>query len=235
MKKLNIHYFQHVSCEDPGTILEWALDRGHNLTSTKFYENEKIPDVSQTDWLIIMGGPMNIYEEALYPWLVEEKKFIKLAIDSGKTVIGICLGSQLIAEALGARVFKNDEKEIGWFDIKVSSIAIAGKIFKGAEESLNVFHWHGDTFDLPANSTHLASSEGCRNQGFIYRDRVLAMQFHCETTEDLIRKMLENGRDDLTPGKYVQTAADILSKKEMFESNKYIMYTILDRMQQSPE
>jgi GMP synthase-like glutamine amidotransferase len=235
MKKLNIHYFQHVSYEDPGTILEWALDRGHNLTSTKFYENEKIPDVSQTDWLIIMGGPMNIYEEALYPWLVEEKKFIKLAIDSGKTVIGICLGSQLIAEALGARVFKNDEKEIGWFDIKVSSIAIAGKIFKGAEESLNVFHWHGDTFDLPANSTHLASSEGCRNQGFIYRDRVLAMQFHCETTEDLIRKMLENGRDDLTPGKYVQTAADILSKKEMFESNKYIMYTILDRMQQSPE
>jgi GMP synthase-like glutamine amidotransferase len=231
MKKLNIHYFQHVSYEDPGTILEWALDRGHNLTSTKFYENEKIPDVSQTDWLIIMGGPMNIYEEALYPWLVEEKKFIKLAIDSGKTVIGICLGSQLIAEALGARVFKNDEKEIGWFDIKLSSIAIAGKIFKGAEKLFNVFHWHSDTFDLPPNSTHLASSEGCRNQGFIYRNRILALQFHCETTEDLIRKMLENGRDDFTPGKYVQKAADILSKKEMFESNKYIMYTILDRMQ----
>jgi GMP synthase-like glutamine amidotransferase len=230
MNKLNIHYFQHVSFENPGTILEWALSRGHNISASRFYETPLIPDISDVDWLIIMGGPMNIYQEAQYPWLAEEKKIIRLAIDSGKKVIGICLGSQLIADALGARVYKNEEKEIGWFDIEFSYSALSSPVLSGVDQKIKVFHWHGDTFELPVDSTHLASSDGCRNQGFIYKDRVFAFQFHIETTENLLINMIKNGRADLTKGKYVQSEDEILSYKEMFDSNKNVLFNILDRL-----
>ena len=232
MKQLRIHYFQHVDFEGLGTIEEWAVERGHSITSTKFYENSKMPDIADFNWLIIMGGPMSVNDEVKYPWLYEELKFIKLAIQKRKTVLGICLGSQLISKALGTKVFGNNEKEIGWFDIELTPYAKSLNLFPGIDKPTKVFHWHGDTFDLPANANHLACSEGCRNQAYSYNGNVLALQFHLETTEQSINEMIKNGKNELTSGKYIQTEKEVLVNRDLIRSNKKILFYLLDRMEQ---
>jgi len=114
MPHLRIHYLQHVSFEGLGSIAEWVTSNGHELTSTQFFINSYLPEPADIDWLIIMGGPMGVYDEDKYEWLTAEKQFIKKAIDAGKTVIGICLGAQLIAKVLGAKVYPNQKRAIGW-------------------------------------------------------------------------------------------------------------------------
>src|SRR2546428_2396131 len=116
---MNIHYFQHVPFEGLGCIEDWANRKSHVLSSTRFFEKHTLSDLKTIDWLIVMGGPMGVYDESEYLWLKEEKEFIKKAIDANKVVIGICLGSQLIAEVLGAKVYKNKFTEIGWFPVEV--------------------------------------------------------------------------------------------------------------------
>lgn len=230
MKKLRIHYFQHVPFEGPGSIEEWTSLSGHLLTSTRFFEGGRLPDISDIDFLIIMGGPMSVNDEEQFPWLAAEKKFIRQAIDAGKTVLGICLGSQLVSAALGARVYKNEHKEIGWFDIELSAEAISGNLFYGMNSRINVFHWHGDTFDLPQNAIHLASSKGCQNQAYLYKRKVLSLQFHFETTFQSLKQMIDNGRNELTSGKYTQTENEILSNSQKTESNREILFLLLDRL-----
>jgi GMP synthase-like glutamine amidotransferase len=230
MKKLKIHHFQHVPFEGLGSIEEWITLNGHSLTSTRFFESAVLPEISDIDWLIVMGGPMSVKDEKQYSWLAEEKKFIRKAIDTGKVVIGICLGSQLVSAALGAKVYKNKEKEIGWFDIELTCFAKADKLFFDMEDRLKVFHWHGDTFDLPENAIHLAYSKGCKNQAYIYKDRVLALQFHLEPTQNSLRQMIDFGRDELISGKYVQTEQELLNQSQLIEVNKKILFTLLDRL-----
>ena len=230
MKKIRIHYFQHVVHEGLGSIEEWISLSGHSLTSTRFFESAKLPEISDIDWLIIMGGPMNVHNEEQFPWLADEKKFIRHAVDAGKTVLGICLGSQLISVVLGARVYQNSEKEIGWFDIELTSFAQSCNLFFDMGSRLKVFHWHGDTFDLPEDAIHLASSAGCKNQAFIYNGKVLALQFHLETTCDSLLEMIERGRKELTTGKYVQTEKELLKNKQLIESNRKILFILLTRL-----
>jgi GMP synthase-like glutamine amidotransferase len=203
MKTLRIHYLQHVVYEDLGCIKLWASENGHQLTSTKFFKNYALPEHSNYDWLIILGGPMGVYQQEKYKWLPIEKEFIKQSIEQNKTVIGICLGSQLIASALKAKVYPNKEKEIGWFPINVSE-AIINPLFN-KEKCYTVFHWHGDTFDLPQNAALLASSEACANQAFIYSDKVIGLQFHLEVTINSLKRMIIFGASELTSGKYVQS------------------------------
>jgi GMP synthase (glutamine-hydrolysing) len=230
MKKLRIHYFQHVIHEGLGSIEEWIALNGHSLTATKFFEGERLPEISDIDWLIVMGGPMNVDDEEQFPWLADEKKFIRQVIDNGKTVLGICLGSQLVSSALGARVYRNREKEIGWFDIELTPVAQSGKLFFGMGGRIKVFHWHGDTFDLPENAIHLAYSEACKNQAFIFKEKVLALQFHLEPTWDSLLEMTERGRHELMAGKYIQTEKELLKNKNLIESNKEILFKILNRL-----
>ena len=229
MKKLRIHYFQHVPFEGLGSIEEWISLSGHSLTSTRFFERTKLPDLADIDWLIVMGGGMGVHDEEQFPWLADEKKFIRQAIDAGKIIIGICLGSQLISEALGARVYKNKEKEIGWFDIELTP-AQSDSLFFDLGSRMKVFHWHGDTFDLPENAIHLAFSRGTRNQAYIYKSKVLAMQFHLETTLNSLQQLIENCRNELTAGKYIQTEEEILSNKQLIESNKKVLFKLLKRL-----
>jgi GMP synthase-like glutamine amidotransferase len=230
MKKLRIHYFQHVAHEGPGSIEEWIKSKGHSLTATKFFKGEKLPELNDIDWLIIMGGPMSVNDENQHPWLAEEKKFIKHAIESGKTVLGICLGSQLVSAALGAKIYRNKEKEIGWFDIELSVAAQSGELFFGMGKRLKVFHWHGDTFDLPDNAIHLASSEACKNQAYVYKDKVLALQFHLETTEDSLTEMLKGGIDEGVNGRYIQSEKEILGNKDLIDNGKKNLFKLLDRL-----
>jgi GMP synthase-like glutamine amidotransferase len=227
MKKLRIHYFQHAPYEGLGSIEEWALLYGHSLTSTLFFENQKLPELSGIDWLIIMGGPMSVNDEKHFPWLAQEKKFIRQAIDSDKIVLGICLGSQLVSAALGAKVYPNNEKEIGWFDIELTVPAKSADLFKSLGDKLKVFHWHGDTFDLPEDAILLASSAATKNQAYLYHERVLALQFHLET--DSLEEMIGGGSLDL-PGKFVQSENEILSYRHLIDSNKKVFFEILTRL-----
>jgi GMP synthase-like glutamine amidotransferase len=229
MKKLRIHYFQHVPFEGLGSIEEWAKMHNHSLSSTQLYNSSIMPAISDFDWLIIMGGPMSVHDEIQHPWLIEEKRFIRQAIEAGKTVLGICLGSQLISAALGADVYRNTEKEIGWFDIQFSAYAQKSSLFSHMGKRLKTFHWHEDTFGLPDKAILLASSAGCRNQAYIYKERVLALQFHPESTLQALQQMIENGQNELREGKYVQTKKGFLLNKSLAVSNRKALFTLLDK------
>lgn len=230
MQQLRIHYFQHVSFEGMGNIETWSFANNHKLTFTKFFESATLPRLQNIDWLIIMGGPMGVYDENKYNWLTAEKQFIKQAVEAGKTVFGICLGAQLIAEILGAKVYANQFKEIGWFPIELTTEGEKYKLFSDVHSPLTVFHWHGDTFDLPENSIHIAHSAACKNQAFLYKEKVLGLQFHLEMTEPALQKMLEMGKTELIKKTYMQTGDEILNNRKFIESNKQLLFLILDRL-----
>jgi len=226
---MRIHYLQHVPFEDLANIWIWANEKGHSMTSTRLYLDEKLPSINSFDWLIVMGGPMNIYEEEKYPWLAREKHFIGETIKSGKFVLGICLGAQLVADVLGGKVRKNNHKEIGW--LKVEKKLEDSGFFKNFPGEFMAFHWHGDTFEIQCGATRLAESEGCANQAFEYGKNVLGMQFHLESSEASVRLLIENCGEDLTAGKYVQTADQILSDKSHFSEIETYMELLLDEIE----
>ena len=165
---LNIHCLQHVPFEGPASIGDWISARGHRLTTTHLYCREVLPLLETVDWIVVMGGPMNVYEYRLHPWLREAKRFLAAALEANKTILGVCLGAQLLADVLGAKVYQNAEKEIGWLPISLRSGSGTDLFFPGAPRELMVFHWHGDTFDLPAGADWLASSVGCAHQAFAF-------------------------------------------------------------------
>lgn len=227
---MNVHYFQHVPFEDLGSIADWAKRKSHRIGPTRFFEDDPLPSLEQLDWLIVMGGPMNIYEERRHPWLAIEKRFIEQAIAAGKVVIGICLGAQLIADVLGAKVYRNTHKEIGWFPIERTSAADRSSRFKAFPSDLDAFHWHGDTFDIPDGAIHLACSKVCENQAFIYEERVLALQFHLEMTRQGAERLTVHCADELVTAPFIQTAPAILSDPRRFQALNETMDWILDRL-----
>jgi len=215
---MNIHYLQHVPFEGLGNIESWAISQGHNISKTQLFKNEPFPDIAHFDWLIIMGGPMSTYDENLYSWLTNEKRFIQKAIQAGKFVIGICLGSQLIADVLGAKVYQGCEKEIGWFPISLTQSGRNSSFFSRFPQTIPAFHWHGDTFDIPAQATHLAYSEGCPNQAFSYENRVVGLQFHLESTPSSVKQLATHCKKELLGGKYIQTYQEITSPSNHFQA-----------------
>lgn len=225
MEKIRIQVLQHIAYEDPGCIQIWADQNRHPFSITHLYQADVLPDPDHFDWLIVLGGPMSANDTETHPWLDAEKRLLKKAIDSGKTVIGICLGAQLIASALGYAVYRNKETEIGWFPIQAES---SNLLFAGTR-SFTAFHWHGETFDLPASAQWLASNDACANQAFAI-GRVLGLQFHLEATADTIAKMVTFGEHELVPGKFIQPAAEILEKAELIQANNQRMYRILDHL-----
>lgn len=228
MGKLNIHYFQHVPFEGLGSIEQWCKENGHLLSATHFYENDSLPDLKKIDWLIIMGGPMGVNDEKEIPWLAKEKQFIQQAIAEEKTIIGICLGAQLLAENLGAKVYQNNQKEIGWFPIELTGEAAQQKLFLNLQNPITVFHWHGDTFDIPENAIHIATSKACKNQGFLYQNKMLGLQFHLETTKESLHEMIANGRNELVKEKYIQAENEIQNHQELFEENRKFLFSLLN-------
>lgn len=206
---MHAHYLQHVPFEGLGSIEPALLAAGYTLGYTRFFETAVLPDPDDIDLLVVMGGPMSVNDEQGFPWLIAEKKFIRAIIEAGKPVLGICLGAQLIASAMGARVYKNKEKEIGWFPVE--GVPAAGKETFNIPSKLEVFHWHGETFDLPPGASRLARSAGCENQAFQLGARVIGLQFHLEMNPELLRTMIESGRDELVAGRFVQTEPEILA------------------------
>jgi GMP synthase-like glutamine amidotransferase len=229
---MRIHYFQHVPFEGLGCIEPWAEENGYELTHTRFFESTDLPDAKEIDWLVIMGGPMSVNDEDRFPWLVLEKRFVRDVIASGKPVLGICLGAQMIAGAMGARVFPNPVKEIGWFPIRGVDCG-DGSVFS-FPASETVFHWHGETFDLPAGAIRLARSEACENQAFQLGCSVIGLQFHLETTPESAREIVSHCLNELVPSTYVQTAEEILSAApDCYESVNRLMGSVLGFLQRS--
>lgn len=227
---MKIHYLQHVPFEGLASIEQWAKSKGYSLSATRFYNGEHLPLAEDIDWLIVMGGPMNVYEESKYPWLTQEKRFIEQAIEKEKAVLGICLGAQLIADALGAKIYPNRDKEIGWFPIELLGVAQASPFFNFLPRQLTVFHWHGDTFELPQGAIRLARSEVCQNQAFAYSEKVLGLQFHLESTKDSVQQIIANCGDELVEGRYIQKPDEMLSREADFEKSNAAMHGILNRL-----
>ncbi|MFT3749698.1 MAG: type 1 glutamine amidotransferase [Agriterribacter sp.] len=205
MGQLRIHYFQHVPFEDLGYIETWCRDKRYLLTATKWFESGNLPELADIDWLIVMGGPMGVYDNEAYKWLDTEKAFIKQCIDADKMVIGICLGAQLIAAALGAKVYPNTEKEIGWFPVQLTEKGKRSSWFNDFPGTFTVLHWHGDTFDLPEEAELLVKTNVCINQAFAYQSNVLALQFHFETTKQSLSNMIHHCRHELVKSDFIQT------------------------------
>ncbi len=226
-----IHYFQHVPFEGPGYIGEWAAKNGHTLAGTHFYRNDSLPGLEDFDLLVIMGGPMNIYEEVEHPWLAVEKHFIKTAVEAGKGVLGICLGAQLIADVLGGRVTKNPLGEIGWMPVAFSEQALRMPLFEGFPSSPYVFQWHNDTFSQVGEGVRIiAESEVCKNQAFIYKDRVVGFQFHMECTQASVKALVENCADELTDGPYIHKSERILGDFHYLPQANRLVEGFLNRL-----
>ena len=228
---MRLHYFQHVPFEGPGSIGQWALSRGHELSSTRWYLQEQPPQQPEIDWLIIMGGPMSVHDEKKYPWLSIEKEYIRSAIDQDKTVLGICLGAQLTAGVLGGNVKENRHREIGWFPVFRSELLKNTGIYRIIPAEMDAFHWHGETFSIPAGCEHIAGSEACANQGFIFGDRIIGLQFHLELTIESTTALIDNCRSDLCAGRYIQSPERMLSDPEKFSSANKVMGSILEYLE----
>jgi len=227
-RSLRIHYLQHVPFEGPGFIESWALVRGHRLTATRLYAGHRLPATEEFDWLFILGGPMNVYEESRYPWLAREKRFIGEALREGKVLIGICLGAQLLACVLGGKVTRNPCVEIGWYPVQKASQASQSSLSGFLPDSFPAFHWHGDTFEIPRGAVHLARSEACENQAFAFDERVVAFQFHLESTRESVENLIHSCPEDLAEGPFIQSPLHMLADLGRFRAINDLMADIFD-------
>jgi GMP synthase (glutamine-hydrolysing) len=232
---MRIHSLHHVPFEGLGSIAVWAEKNDHSVTTTRLYQDNDFPDTTDFDMLIIMGGPMSVHDSTIYPWLEAEKTFISQAIKADKTILGICLGAQLIAHVLGAQVYPNKKKEIGWFPVNATPNAQKNSITKALPESMEAFHWHGETFFLPENAQLLASSQACKNQAFLYTDRVLGLQFHLETTPASARNLIRHCQNEMVPAPYVQSQEMIMAQPARFEKINTVMHALLNALSMGAE
>jgi GMP synthase-like glutamine amidotransferase len=222
-----LHILQHDPDEGPGAIADWAAARGHALRTTHVYRGDALPDLESGDLLVAMGGPMNIYQDRDHPWLRAERSFLERHIGKGGRALGVCLGAQLLADALGGRVMQNSQVEIGWFPVRFTDEARA--LFPFLPEEKEIMHWHGDTFELPAGAMRLGTSEACANQGFLYEGRILGLQFHAEVTRDFAAALLRQAGTDLRPEAFVQDGQTILGHSDAdFESAHTLLSGLLD-------
>ncbi len=223
---MRVYVLQHVPFEELGNIQPWLAQHNAEVHYCRLYANEPLPDVNETDLLVVLGGPMSVNDESHYPWLVAEKAFLAQAIAAEKPIVGICLGAQLIASCQGARIYSNYAKEIGWFDI--TAVAAPGDVLS-LPASMHVFHWHGETFELPAKAVLLASRVACNNQIFQLGQRVIGLQCHLETTAENARSMVLHCADELTGGSFIQDADTILSASEaQYQQLSQLMTLVLD-------
>jgi GMP synthase-like glutamine amidotransferase len=221
----------HVPFEKLGLIEDWILKRGYTLTEYHLYNHPRLPLIPEFDMLIIMGGPMSVNDEELFPWLASEKELIRGCRESEKPVLGICLGAQLIASALGSRVYKGRNTEIGWFPVEFNRGEETRKLFPALPANATVFHWHGDTFDLPQDSVLLASSGITPVQAFIAHKMLLGLQFHLEIKPENISLMINHAGDELVSSPYIQNAGELSAGLANLPENQALLDILLNYLE----
>ncbi|OEC33968.1 GMP synthase-Glutamine amidotransferase [Pseudomonas cuatrocienegasensis] len=224
---MRVQVLQHVPFEDIGSMADWCAERGAKLSYTRFFQADaQLPKVADCDLIIVMGGPMSVNDEAALPWLIAEKAFLREAMDAGVAVLGVCLGAQLIASALGASVYPNAEAEIGWFPVWRTD-GLAGDCF-AFPEHIELLHWHGETFALPTGATLLASSQACRHQAFQLGRRVIGLQCHPEMTPAIVAELLAECAAELQPGTWVQTPEQLAATPATYVPGNALIARLLD-------
>lgn len=207
---MKIHCVMHASFEKPGVIEEWANKKGHQFSITHIYKNENLPaNVEEFDFLIFMGGPQSPLALDKYPYIADEIALAKKAIQAKKLVFGICLGAQIIAEALGAKTQRSPHREIGIYPVLLLEEGKNDPFFSKLSPTFDATHWHNDMPGIVQDMVLLAKSEGCPQQAFRYGDRVYGFQFHLELTQDLIKGMVKHCPTDLEPRLYVRSADEL--------------------------
>ena len=198
---MRVHVLQHVEFEGLGSIAAWLRQQHARVSYTHFFAGDALPDSLDFDLLIVLGGPMSVHDTAQFPWLRAEQQFLRLAMQQQIAILGICLGAQLLATALGARVENNAEVEIGWLAVECHA-AVPFKF----PTSLSVLHWHGETFALPSQALSFASSARCRNQAFQIGTNIIGLQFHLEANAATVAQLLQHCAADLARLSYFMSA-----------------------------
>jgi GMP synthase-like glutamine amidotransferase len=224
---MRAHVLQHVPFEDVGSMADWLSGRHAVTTYTRFHASPQLPGLDGIDLVIVMGGPMSVNDTHAHPWLVSEQAFIKEAVERGTAVIGVCLGAQAIAAALGARVFPNACKEIGWFPVE--AVPVEGNDALALPVRFDAFHWHGETFDLPPGAVHLARSAACEHQAFQFGRNVIGLQFHLETTPESAGQLIEHCRAELVNEPCIQSE-DVMrsTARHVYERTNALMAQVLE-------
>ncbi|MDX1804013.1 MAG: type 1 glutamine amidotransferase [Alcanivorax sp.] len=226
---MRIHYLTHVPFEKLGAMEAWFQQHGDAISATRFYHGDPLPAPDELDLLVVMGGPMGADDEAQYPWMAEEKRFIRDCIDADRKILGVCLGAQLIARVLGAPVTRNPHREVGWYPVRPTTAGRHDALGTLFAEHPEVLHWHGDTFAIPDGAVHLLCSEGCANQAFRYGERVLGLQFHLELTADNASTLCRECPEDLLPGPYVNERDSLLADADRFQRARQLLDQVLNR------
>jgi GMP synthase (glutamine-hydrolysing) len=194
---------QHAEPETPGILTDILAARGIELNHVRSYLAEPVPRrMDGYDGLLVMGGPMGVYEADRYPWLRDELALVEAAVAAEKPVLGICLGSQIVAAALGAQVSRG-RREVGWLPLTLTPAASDDPLWRDVERTFTPMHWHGDVFDLPRGAVALASSAMTPHQAFRFGSNVYAFLFHMELTVEMVRGMVR-----AFPGDIVEAGAD---------------------------
>lgn len=206
---MQVIVIMHTESEGPGTIRDFLESIKAHIHIALLYRGDQLPTVvHEFDAVIVMGGPMNVYQEDKYPFLREETAFLRQAIENNIPVLGICLGAQMIAKACGARVKTAPVEEIGWSEVKLTEEGRCDLLFQGFPESLQVLQWHEDTFDLPYNALLLATSKGCPHQAFRYKN-AYGLQFHVEVTRDMLSEWFSySGKQDWIMNRFREIEKD---------------------------
>lgn len=227
---MRIYALQHDPIVGIGVIENWLNENNYEIHMVRVDLNEPFPDLNSLDLLIILGGRMGAYEEELYPWISKEKEYIRMAARANKFILGICLGSQLIASALGGTAFKNKEPELGWHSVQIENDASSHPLLKNAPTNINFFEYHYDTFTLPDHACLIAKNS-CSKQGFTIGDRILALQFHPEFNEGIVTFLKEKIYPKEVEGTFVQSITKVL-KESNFEGSRKWMFQIMDNFKE---
>ena len=226
---MRIHLMEHEPVSLSLNIMRWAEKNQHQIIPVNAAGSDPMPALRDLDRLIIAGGPQHIWEEGRHPWLGAEKEFISRAVQAGKTILGICLGAQLIAEAMGGKVFSNRFKALGWYDVSLTADGISSSIFEDVPERFTIFQWHSDRYTLPPECIRLAASPAAENQAFLSTDnRILGIQFHPDFDCGTIAHMIKTLGKEYPRGPYVTERDELLQQTASMREPSWLMDKILD-------